>query len=64
MKTKGKGGRDDEGKICPMGNPFCPIFKRDWKKILFWIFGVGLFSGGFVPAFEELAKGQGSSGYI
>lgn len=36
--------------------------KRDWKKILFWIAGLGLFTGGFVPAFEELAKGQGLQG--
>lgn len=33
--------------------------KRDWKKITFWINGIGLFSGGFIPAFEEIAKDQG-----
>lgn len=36
--------------------------KRDWKKIIVWIFGLGLFSAGFVPAFEEIAKGQGLAG--
>ncbi|SHG61063.1 ABC transporter permease [Ornithinibacillus halophilus] len=33
--------------------------KRDWKKIVFWVLGLGLFSAGFVPAFEEITKGQG-----
>ncbi|GGA71184.1 ABC transporter permease [Ornithinibacillus halotolerans] len=33
--------------------------KRDWKKIIIWILGVGLFSAGFVPAFVEIGKGQG-----
>ncbi|WP_440896913.1 ABC transporter permease [Amphibacillus sp. Q70] len=41
---------------------FLQYLKRDWKKILFWILGIGLFSGGFVPAFEEIAKGQGLIG--
>jgi ABC-2 type transport system permease protein len=41
---------------------FAQYVKRDWKKILFWVFGVGLFSAGFVPAFEEIAKGQGAAG--
>ncbi|MFD1066536.1 ABC transporter permease [Oceanobacillus locisalsi] len=41
---------------------FWQYVKRDWKKIIFWILGVGLFSGGFVPAFEEIAKGQGLAG--
>lgn len=36
--------------------------KRDWKKIIMWVVGLGLFGGGFVPAFEELAKGQGLLG--
>ena len=35
---------------------FAQYIKRDWKKIIIWILGVGLFSGGFVPAFEELAE--------
>lgn len=41
---------------------FVQYLKRDWKKIIIWILGVGLFSGGFVPAFEELAEGQGLVG--
>src|SRR5699024_5929638 len=36
--------------------------KRDWKKIIIWILGLGLFSAGFVPAFKEIAKGQGLLG--
>lgn len=36
--------------------------KRDWKKILVWLMGLGLFSAGFVPAFKEIAKGQGLLG--
>jgi ABC-2 type transport system permease protein len=36
--------------------------KRDWKKIVIWILGVGLFSAGFVPAFEEIGKGEGLMG--
>lgn len=41
---------------------FLQYLKRDWKKIIFWIIGLGLFSAGFVPAFEEIAKGQGLIG--
>lgn len=41
---------------------FIHYLKRDWKKIIFWIAGVGLFSGGFVPAFKEIAKGSGLAG--
>lgn len=41
---------------------FWQFLKRDWKKIGVWLLGLGLFSGGFVPAFEELAKGQGLVG--
>ncbi|TMV43918.1 tetronasin resistance protein [Paenibacillus mesophilus] len=36
--------------------------KRDWKKIIIWVFGLGLFSAAFVPAFEEIGKGQGLQG--
>jgi ABC-2 type transport system permease protein len=36
--------------------------KRDWKKIIVWVLGLGLFSGAFVPAFEEIGKGQGLIG--
>lgn len=41
---------------------FGQYLKRDWKKIIIWIIGIGIFSAGFVPAFEELAKGQGLVG--
>jgi len=41
---------------------FAQYLKRDWKKIIVWILGVGLFSAAFVPAFEEIAKGQGLAG--
>lgn len=37
-------------------------FKRDWKKIFIWILALGLFSAGFIPAFEEMAKGDGLIG--
>jgi len=38
---------------------FIQYLKRDWKKILIWVLGIGIFSAGFVPAFVEIAKGQG-----
>ena len=38
---------------------FLQYLKRDWKKIIIWILGLGLFAGGYVPAFEEIGKGQG-----
>ena len=41
---------------------FLQYLKRDWKKIIVWILGLGLFSAGFIPAFEEMAKGQGLIG--
>ncbi|MBC6296327.1 tetronasin resistance protein [Listeria sp. FSL L7-1517] len=41
---------------------FVQYLKRDWKKIIFWVGGLGLFSGAFVPAFEEIAKGNGLVG--
>ncbi|MGG5341198.1 ABC transporter permease [Enterococcus sp. AZ192] len=41
---------------------FKQYIKRDWKKIILWIVGLGLFSAGFVPAFEEISKGQGLIG--
>lgn len=41
---------------------FALYLKRDWKKIIVWILGVGLFSAGFVSPFEEIAKGQGLVG--
>lgn len=41
---------------------FIEYLKRDWKKIIFWILGLGLFSAAFVPAFVEIGKGQGLLG--
>ena len=41
---------------------FVQYLKRDWKKIIIWIFGLGLFSAAYVPAFEEIGKGQGLQG--
>ena len=41
---------------------FVQYMKRDFKKIIIWILGLGLFSAGFVPAFEEIGKGQGLMG--
>ncbi|WP_449540430.1 ABC transporter permease [Ferdinandcohnia sp. Marseille-Q9671] len=38
---------------------FLLYLKRDWKKVMVWVLGLGLFSAAFVPAFEEIAKGQG-----
>lgn len=36
--------------------------KRDCRKIIIWILGLGTFSAGFLPAFKTIAKGQGLSG--
>lgn len=41
---------------------FTLYLKRDWKKIIIWIVGICLFSGGLVPAFVEMGKGQGLIG--
>lgn len=41
---------------------FVRYLKRDWKKILIWILGLGLFAAGFLPAFKEIAKGDGAIG--
>ena len=41
---------------------FVLYLKRDWKKVIIWILGLGFFSAGFVPAFEEIGKGQGLQG--
>src|SRR5690625_2389873 len=41
---------------------FVLFLKRDWKKLVIWILGLGMFSGGFVPAFKEIGKGQGLVG--
>ncbi|KAF1304966.1 MULTISPECIES: ABC transporter permease [Enterococcus] len=49
-------------KFARWGVLFVQYLKRDWKKIIFWVLGIGLFSGAYVPAFEEIAKGQGAAG--
>lgn len=36
--------------------------RRDFKKIILWALGVTLFTIGFVPSFEEMAKGDGLNG--
>ncbi len=43
---------------------FLQYLKRDWKKIIVWVLGLGLFSAALVPAFEEIAKGQGLAAYF
>lgn len=49
-------------KFARWGALFKLYLKRDWRKIIIWILGLGLFSGGFVPAFVEIGKGQGLLG--
>lgn len=49
-------------KFARWGSLFLQYLKRDWKKIIIWILGLGLFSGGFVPAFKEIGRGQGLMG--
>ncbi|WP_139902760.1 ABC transporter permease [Clostridium thermarum] len=49
-------------KFARWGALFKMYLKRDWKKAIIWILGLGLFSGGFIPAFEEISKGQGLLG--
>jgi ABC-2 type transport system permease protein len=49
-------------KFARSGVLFAQYLKRDWIKIIFWLIGLGIFSGGFVPAFEEISKGQGLVG--
>ncbi len=49
-------------KFTRWGALFQHYLKRDWKKIMIWILGLGFFSGGFVPAFVEIGKGQGLAG--
>jgi ABC-2 type transport system permease protein len=41
---------------------FSQYLKRDLKKIIIWVLGFGLFSAGLIPAFRELAKGDGLLG--
>lgn len=49
-------------KFARWGALFKLYLKRDWKKNIIWILGLGLFSGAYVPAFEEIGKGQGLLG--
>jgi len=49
-------------KFARWGALFKLYLKRDWKKNIIWILGLGLFSGAYVPAFEEIGKGQGLIG--
>lgn len=39
---------------------FFQYLKRDFKKIMVWIIGLGVFAGGLIPAFIEIAKGDGA----
>ena len=41
---------------------FIQYLKLDWKKIIVWILGLGLFAAAFIPVFEEMAKGDGLIG--
>ncbi|NLJ77779.1 MAG: tetronasin resistance protein, partial [Tissierellia bacterium] len=41
---------------------FIQYLKRDWKKIIIWVLGLGLFASAFVPAMEEITKGEGLLG--
>lgn len=41
---------------------FIQYLKRDWKLICLWVVLLGLFCGGFVPAFVEITKGNGLIG--
>lgn len=62
---KSKVGTEDNimnEKFARWGALFKLYLKRDWRKIIIWILGLGLFSGGFVPAFVEIGKGQGLLG--
>ena len=34
-------------------------FRRDWKRMLIWILGLGLFASGFVSTFKEIASDDG-----
>ncbi|NCC78120.1 MAG: tetronasin resistance protein [Clostridia bacterium] len=49
-------------KIARWGLLFAEYLKRDWKKTILWILGVGLFSAAYVPAFVEISKGEGLLG--
>lgn len=56
------GGDKMKEKFARWDTLFVQYLKRDWKKIVGWVLGLGLFSSVFVPAFEEIAKGEGLLG--
>lgn len=41
---------------------FLQYLKRDWRKIIIWTIGLGLFAAIFVPAMEEVTRGDGLAG--
>lgn len=45
-----------------MGHLIYSIFETGLEKIGVWILGLGLFSAAYIPAFEEIGKGQGLQG--
>ncbi|SFJ89475.1 ABC-2 type transport system permease protein [Halobacillus dabanensis] len=51
-----------EEKFARWNTLFLLYLKRDWKKIMVWVLGLGLFSAAYVPAFQEITKGQGLIG--
>lgn len=57
-----KGGKKMREKFGRWNILFVQYLKRDWKKIIIWVLGLGLFVSGFVPAFKEIAKGEGLVG--
>lgn len=57
-----RGLRDMKEQFARWEILFLQYLKRDWKKMIVWVLGVGLFSSAFIPAFVEIAKGQGLAG--
>ncbi|GGC77142.1 ABC transporter permease [Thalassobacillus devorans] len=51
-----------EEKFARWNTLFLIYLKRDWKKMIVWILGLGLFSSAYVPAFQEISKGKGLMG--
>lgn len=49
-------------KFAYFGQLLLFYLKRDWKKILVWVFLLGAFGAGFIPAFEEITQGDGLIG--
>lgn len=41
---------------------FLQYLRRDWKKTIIWVVGLGLFAAIFVPAMDEITKGDGLAG--